>query len=71
MISLMQETNSRLSEGMPSRRDILAAAIAGAVALAAPAVASIDRDARLRAIVQTYGGEFGPARTGSVNHGRL
>jgi hypothetical protein len=71
MISLMQETDRRLSERRTSRRDILAAGIAGAVVLMAPAVASIDPDARLRAIVQTYGGEFGPARKGSVNHGRL
>ncbi len=64
MISLMQEP-----EGMKSRREVLAAAIAGAVVLAArPLIASDaagDPDARLREIFRTYGGEFGPARKGA------
>lgn len=79
MISLMRKIQKSQHEGVTSRRDLLAAGIAGAVALAAPAAASIDPsidpgagpDARLRAIVQAYGGEFGPVRARSVNHGRL
>ena len=71
MISLMQETDRTLSEGMASRRDILAVAIAAAAMLAVPAEALPEPGARLRAIVHAYGGEFGPAPQGSVNHGRL
>ena len=63
MISLMQE--------LTSRRDMLAAGIAGAVVLAGrplaavAAPASVEPGARLRAIVQAYGGEFGPALKGA------
>lgn len=66
MISLMQEFDARLSEGMKSRRDILVNGIAAAALLAARPLIAIeglrDPNARLREIVQTYGGEFGPAR---------
>lgn len=69
MISLMQELDARLPEIMKSRRDVLAAGIAGAAALVArPLIASDaggDPNARLREIVQSYGGEFGPARKGA------
>ena len=73
MISLMRELDLRLSEGMNRRRDILAAGIAGAALLAARPVAALaasgaepaDASARLRRIVQAYGGEFGPARRGA------
>ena len=75
MISLMREIDKRLYEGVTSRRDLLAGGITGTALFAitplATAALSIDPDARLRAIVKTYGGEFGPARTGGVNHGRL
>ena len=65
MISLMQETDTRLSEGVTSRRDLLAAGITGAVLLAVPAVASVDPKARLREILHAYGAEFGPALQGA------
>ncbi len=68
MISLMQDLEASVSEIMKSRRDVLVAGIAGAAALVArPLVASEaagDPMARLREIVQNYGGEFGPARQG-------
>ena len=69
MISLMQELEARLSENMKSRRDVLAAGIAGAAVLVArPLIANDaggDPAATLREIVQAYGGEFGPARKGA------
>jgi hypothetical protein len=58
MISLMQEFDV-------GRRDFLITGTAAAALLAAPLIAiesSCDPNARLREIVQTYGGEFGPAR---------
>jgi hypothetical protein len=68
MICLMQKFDRRASSGLISRRDVLAAALAAVplTAVAAPA----DSDRRLRSIVQTYGGEFGPARKGA-NRGRI
>jgi len=63
MISLMQEHEGK------SRREVLAAGIAGAVVLVAQPLAAAagsgDPNARLRQLVQTYGGEFGPARKGA------
>jgi hypothetical protein len=71
MISLMREIQH---EGVTSRRDLLAAGITGATVLAAWPLTAVaeaaDPDRRLRQILQTYGGEFGPAQKG-VNHGRL
>jgi hypothetical protein len=74
MISLMRDIQRCQHEGVTSRRDLLAAGITGAAVLVARPLTVVaeaaDPDRQLRQILQTYGGEFGPAQRG-VNHGRL